>query len=249
MQPLVVLQRKSRVAAALAFQAAQVFRRDGLSASLRFSTGVARGILRERFGNAPKKSNPLDEEFGTDTAENAKLHSLDIGSPNYQYAVYYRATDLPVLDEILRRLEIRHEDYTFIDYGSGKGLVLLRAAAYPFRKVVGVEFARELHETAQRNVARYPAALRRAPVEPVHCDAVEYAPPEGNLALYLYEPFEAPVTRRMIARIDQFRHGRDVLVAYAWSKKQSLSSKPLWDAAPFLHSIAEGDGWTIYRCG
>ena len=230
-------------------QAAGVYRRDGLAASVKFGTGVARALLRERFGSKRTKTNRLDDEFGTDTAANAKLHGLHIDSPNYRYAVYYRATDLPVLDAVLGALDIRHEEYTFIDYGSGKGLVLLRAAAYPFLRVVGVEFARELHETAQRNVARYPAALRRAPIEPVHGDAVEYTPPAGNLVLYLYEPFEAPVTRRVIARIEEFRHGRDVLVAYAWARKKSLSSKPLWDAAPFLRTVVEGDGWTIYRCG
>src|SRR5215469_11495850 len=39
-------------------------------------------------------------------------------------------------------------NYTFIDIGSGKGRMLFVAAEYPFEKVIGVEFAVDLHEIA-----------------------------------------------------------------------------------------------------
>lgn len=243
-----VLKRKAHVAMLRAAETASVFRNQGVLAATRFGVGVLRGVLNERFGpSRPQKSNVLDEQYGTDTAENVKLHSLDIRSPNYRHAVYYRATDYSILVEVLERLVLRHEDYTFIDYGSGKGLVLMRAAGYPFKKVIGVEFARELHDIARRNVERYPAHLRRSEIELVHGDAVEFTPPPGNLVLYLYEPFEAPVTRQLIARIREFRRGRDVVVAYVWSKNPRVTCKALWDAEAFLTKVNEGDSWTVYR--
>jgi hypothetical protein len=245
---IAVLKRKAHVAMLLAKETAGTARNRGMLAAARFGMGAVRGILKERLGpSRPPRTNVVDQQFGTDTAENAKLHSLDIRSPNYQYAIYYRATDFPILVEVLDRLALRYEDYTFVDYGSGKGLVLLRAAGYPFKKVIGVEFARELHETARRNVEIYPAHLRRSEIELVHMDAVEFTPPAGNLALYLYEPFEAPVTRQVIARIREFRRGRDVVVAYVWSKNPMVTCKSLWDAEAFLMKVDEGDSWTIYR--
>jgi hypothetical protein len=245
---LAVVKRRTHVAMSLVKESAGVCRDRGVLAAVRRGVSAVRGVLNERFGPTRKpKINVLDDQYGTDTAENAKLHGLDIRSPNYQYAIYYRATDLPVLAEILSRLALPHEDYTFVDYGSGKGLVLLRAAGYPFKKVIGVEFARELHEIARCNVERYPAGLRRSTIELVHGDAVEFTPPAGNLVLYLYEPFEAPVTRQLIARIREFRRGRDVVVAYVWSKNLNISCKSLWDAEAFLTKVDEGVTWTIYR--
>jgi SAM-dependent methyltransferase len=237
------------VAASLARETARLWREDGAGAAARFGLRAARGVLAERLGPArPPRTNELDRQFGTDTAENLKLHGLDIRGPNYRDAVYYRATNFPILEEILGRLPVRHEDCTFVDYGSGKGLVLLKAAGYPFKKVIGVEFARELHEIAAQNLARHPAGLRRCAVELVHEDAVKYAPPAGNLVLYFYEPFEAPVTRQVIARVrDLPRENRDIVIAYVWSKNPRVSCKPLWDAETFITQVDEGGSWTIYR--
>jgi precorrin-6B methylase 2 len=243
-----VLKRKTRVAMLRAREAAGVFRSHGAVAAAKFGVGLVGGILREHFpGARPPKSNAVDRQYGTDTAEKVKLHGLDIRSPNYQYAIYYRPTDFPILLEILSRLALRHEDYTFVDYGSGKGLALLQAAGFPFRKIIGVEFARELHEIARRNLDRYPARLRRSEIELVHGDAVEFIPQAGNLVIYLYEPFEAPVTRQIIARVREFRLSREVVVACVWSKNAAVCSKSLWDAELFLTTMDEGNSWTIYR--
>src|SRR5215831_11087448 len=43
----------------------------------------------------------------------------------------------------------------FIDLGSGKGRVLLIAAQYPFKSVVGVEFSGTLHKIAQTNISKF----------------------------------------------------------------------------------------------
>jgi SAM-dependent methyltransferase len=228
--------------------AVDTLHRQGLFAALRYGASAGRRSLRGLFGpQEPQEHNIVDDQFGTDTAGTVKLYSLDIRSPNYQYGVHYQPTELPVIAAILGRLTLRHEEYTFIDYGSGKGLVLLSAAAYPFKRVIGVEFAPELYQTAQRNIQTYPAHLRRSEIELVHGDAVDYTPPGGNLVLYLYEPFEVPVTRQVIRRIEEFRHGRDVFVAFTWSTKSIVSSKSLWDSTEFLATVAEGDCWTIYH--
>jgi hypothetical protein len=245
MNPTAVLGRKFRVAALRARDAVATLRNEGPGAALRYGAGVVRAVVHPT--PAPRRTNPVDEEFGTDTAQSAKLHDLDISGPNYRYGVYYQATRFGTLQEVLGRLPVEPSSCTFIDFGSGKGLVVLKAAAYPFKKVMGVEFARELHETAQRNVAMYPPELRRAEIELVHMDVMEFEPPPGDLVVYLFEPFEAPLTKRLLSRMDQLRHGRQLIVAYVWSRNSRLSSKPLWDGAAFLTHCDHGEGWTIYR--
>jgi len=240
------LGRKARVARSLALEALTLLHEEGPRAAARLGMAAARSTLGGHR-KAPKV-NPIDQEFGTDTAADAKLHGLDIESRNVRYAVYYRATNLPILREVLKALEIRPGTYTFIDCGPGKGLVLLEAAAYPFKKVIGVEFARELHEIARRNVERYPPFLLRARIELVCEDAFAFEPPAGNLVMYFYEPFEPPLVQKMIARIGRLSGHREVLVAHVWSTNRRISSRRFWDGAPFLWKAAEGNGWTIYRC-
>jgi hypothetical protein len=61
-----------------------------------------------------------------------------------------------------KKLNIDPRNFTFIDFGSGKGRVLLIAAGLPFKAVVGIEFSRELHEIAVQNISRFPPHLIRA---------------------------------------------------------------------------------------
>jgi hypothetical protein len=79
-------------------------RTQGPAAALRYGAGVVRAVVRPP--PVPRKTNPIDEEFGTDTAESSKLHDLDISSPNYRYGVYYRATRFGTLQEVLVRLPV-----------------------------------------------------------------------------------------------------------------------------------------------
>src|SRR5277367_6459880 len=112
---IAVFKRKTHVAISRTREAGRVLRSHGVMAAAKFGIKLVRGILHERLAGSPPppKSNAVDRQFGTDTAENVKLHGLDITSPNYQHAIYYRATDFPILLEILKRPGIRHEDYTF----------------------------------------------------------------------------------------------------------------------------------------
>ena len=54
---------------------------------------------------------------------------------------------------MLPRLKLT--DFIFLDFGSGKGRALFVAAEHPFRQIIGVEYSREFHETAMRNVHTY----------------------------------------------------------------------------------------------
>ena len=52
---------------------------------------------------------------------------------------------------------------SFVDYGAGKGRVLLLAAQHPFAAVGGIEFAEELHDDAAMNIAQFPRSQHEMP--------------------------------------------------------------------------------------
>ena len=118
-----------------------------------------------------------------------------------------------------------YSQYTFIDVGSGKGRVLFVAAEYPFRKVIGVEFSNALHDDAVANLKRYKFAGRRcADIEPVHADAREFEFPDGNLVIYLFNPFGPEVMGRMLANLERSleRHPRHAIVAMLWPEHSDV---------------------------
>ena len=112
-----------------------------------------------------------------------------------------------------------YSQYTFIDMGSGKGRVLFVAAEYPFRKVIGVEFSNALHDDAVANLKRYKYSGRRcADIEAVHADARDFEFPDGNLVIYLFNPFGPEVMERMLANLERSleKHPRHVIIVMLW---------------------------------
>jgi hypothetical protein len=176
------------------------YEKDGLSEAAGLLIRSVRALTTRTA--APAAVSEFDRTHGVDTGGIVRIASMDIDSPNYVYAVFYKASKPDEVREAIAALPIRHDEFTFVDFGSGKGLVLLIASLYPFRRVVGVEFAADLNRIASANIAAFRGEGQRCHnVQSVHADAAEWEVPPEPLVCYFYEPFEAPVLSRTLANL------------------------------------------------
>lgn len=145
----------------------------------------------------------FDAEHGTDTGPELAL--VDAGVPVDQTArgnAVYRAVWESAFHAAMRALPMNPEGFTFVDYGSGKGKALLMASDYPFRRIVGVEYAPLLHQTAVRNIAAYRSPTQRCrDIVALEQDALDFAPPDGPLLCFFFNPFDAPTLRAVLYRL------------------------------------------------
>jgi tRNA1(Val) A37 N6-methylase TrmN6 len=96
------------------------------------------------------------------------------------------------------------DKFAFIDLGSGKGRALFLAAAYPFKRIIGVEYAPELHEIAMRNTRTYRNPARKcADIQPVCADATSFAFPLLPTVCFMNNPFGEPLIAAVATRIDE----------------------------------------------
>ena len=133
-------------------------------------------------------------ERGLDTHEYAT--TIDHFHPD---RVDYQPSGWRYLRRVLRAREVGPDD-VFLDIGSGRGRVLCQAGRYGFRRMIGVEIAPELNESARRNLDRR-RGLRCRDVELVTADAAEYEIPDDVTVVYLYHPFIGDTFRRVMANI------------------------------------------------
>jgi predicted RNA methylase len=92
------------------------------------------------------------------------------------------------------------DQFTFVDLGAGMGRAMLLAAGFPFRKVVGVELNPTLARIARKNRSLWRAQQSPlAPMRVVCGDAVEFKLPQGPCVAFLFNPFGAPVMKRLLA--------------------------------------------------
>jgi SAM-dependent methyltransferase len=159
----------------------------------------------------------FDARHGTDTSTFAALDGLAIASDNKRHGERYQPSPVHSLRQVLRRLAIRHADFSFVDFGSGKGRALLIAGELPFRRVIGVEFSAELHGRAEQNIVRY---RRRAASEvaAVHADATQFKLPAGDLVLYFFNPFAHAVLHQVLTNINAAlrTQSRKVILIYLY---------------------------------
>ena len=197
-------------------------RLEGRSAS-EVAALIAKNVVHatRRLGPAAAEARLRNAEFdrrwGTETSGLVNLSSLDVDPVRARHGVRYQASSSEVLASAVAAFRIDPKLWNFVDYGSGKGRVVLMAARIGFATALGVEFSAELCRVAEENARRF-ISNGGAPRQPefVLGDAGSFEPPAGPLLAYLYNPFGPPVIDEVAARLAAKAGQREpVLVAYA----------------------------------
>jgi predicted RNA methylase len=187
----------------------------------KLATKSSRKARRILPGLAPKSGlirHPFDLEYGVRTSGLVAGRHLASGQRNDRHITAYYAIAPSVFQGIIVRWrrcrpQAPLDAYTFIDLGAGMGRAMMLAATYSFRSVVGVELHPALARIARRNLAAWRAAGRaRVPTRLFCRDASTFPLPPGPCVAFLFNPFGAPVLRRLLRN---------------WSRALAARSTPL----------------------
>jgi hypothetical protein len=191
------------------------------------------------------RGKAYDWAHHVDTTGVVQISEVSVLGQNGAFAIQYEPVSPDELAEVLQQIDVRFEEYTFIDFGSGKGRVLLMAARYPFRRIVGVEFAKELHDIAARNLARFRGPRQCGRIESIHSDATDFAIPAGPLVIFLNNPFRDPVMAAVMRNlsISLEAEPRDVVFVCVtrWTLTQYI------ERLPGVQHIKSGPAFRMYR--
>jgi len=138
----------------------------------------------------------IERWTGTETSTEADLQTFGLAGEG---RVRYEPSGWLDLRRILRQDDVGPDD-VFADLGSGKGRVVLQAARYPFRRVMGVELSPELTAIAHRNLATM-SDRRCREIELVTADVLEFEIPDDLTVVYLYNPFRGEIFGRVLEKL------------------------------------------------
>lgn len=197
----------------------RLVRRHGVGASVGF---VARNLRHMLADHLARK---WDRRHGVDTAGSIQLDALDVVGPHRAKGNEAVCTSPRSFDFIMKSLPHGLQNHTFIDIGSGKSRTLLLASRYPFAKIIGVEFARELVEIAKDNITSFRDASQKCrSLSVVQADAAAYEFPETPLVVYFYNPFSEDVFEIVLKNLVSSlkRHPRDCFIVYGSSSHRAI---------------------------
>jgi SAM-dependent methyltransferase len=176
----------------------------------------------------------FDLRYGTDTVAFAELGSFTINSRHQNEGYGYQPSRARPFRRLMSALN-PPPNSAFVDFGCGKGRLLLLATEYKFRRITGVEFVEELCEIARDNLARYRRKRDiQAEIRIIHQDAAEYAIQDDDNFFFMFNPFAAPLVEAVVRNIAQStaKRERQVFLIY---------SNPLWCQA------IERQGFSLFR--
>jgi hypothetical protein len=166
----------------------------------------------------PHYTDPaFDAKYGTDTSLRVGLGQLTIESKHVAAANQYQAVYSKRFGEVMALAQDRLREIRVRGSWLRQGQGALLASDFPFRRIVGIEFARELHDAALRNVAIYRSSAQRCrDISSVCVDAIGYEFPEEPLVVFMNNPFGprilAPVAANLRRSLE--RAPRPAVVAY-----------------------------------
>lgn len=180
-------------------------RNQGLSATL----GKLWGLVVDYW---------FEFRYGLDTCSCSELDGLTVAGDNKAKGYRYQPTRVRPLRRLFNAvMPMVPPESVLVDFGSGKGRVLLVAAESGFREVRGVEFAHELCEVARKNVARYKAKTGvETDFKIIESDAAKYIVSADENVFVVCNPFDETILGAVLDNIAASlrKQPRKVLILY-----------------------------------
>jgi ribosomal protein L11 methylase PrmA len=130
-----------------------------------------------------------------------KLRMLSIQGNNLAHASIYQASHYYILEKGFSYLRSIHQNNNIVDFGCGKGRVLVVAAYFEFKNITGIDFARALCVSAEQNIQKTKMNYPQATFNIVCDDVVNYKiKPEQNV-FFFFNPFDDVVMLQVVKNI------------------------------------------------
>ncbi len=142
-------------------------------------------------------------KYKINTVKPESLNDLTIADGDISKSSPYEALNYFILENLLQAFcKLFPNEKRLIDVGSGKGRVMVVAAHFGFSQIIGIDFAKELCETAQINVdkikARFPNTFFK-----IYCnDILNYSIMPADKVFFLFNPFNKEMMEKFSENID-----------------------------------------------
>ncbi|MGD0348732.1 MAG: class I SAM-dependent methyltransferase [Verrucomicrobiota bacterium] len=187
---------------------------------------TSRAALAHLLTYKPDKDYSFDHKYGTDTASTVSVEDLHIADEEAkQAAVFYVSAPARLIRYMFTTLGINYNEFDVVDFGCGKGRVLMVASEFPFRSITGIEISRMLCNVAEENIRKFHSPRLKCSRFEVRClDARNYHPTGEDTVFHFYHPFQAELLKHVLASIST-RHratGKRAVILYTWTAVESL---------------------------
>lgn len=162
------------------------------------------------------------------TAQIVNLNDLTLAGVNSSQNHHYQGASYYVLFHVFKQLPsfLYHSD--IIDYGCGKGRALFVAEQCGFKRLIGLDIAKELIDAALNNETQYAKKNNDSSFLWIQQDATLFAIPEQAQVFYFFNPFGKNIMETVLNNIlnSYEKHPRDIYIIYLNPKFKEVFFHP-----------------------
>ena len=143
-------------------------------------------------------------KYGINTIKRAELKEFTIAQGDIGKSSPYEAVNYYMLENLLENFrKLFPEEKSLIDVGCGKGRVIVAAAHYGFKKITGIDFAKELCAEAEKNINKIRPFFPKTSFRIFWMNILDYKIEPGDKVFFLFNPFNDEIMEQFTEKIDQ----------------------------------------------
>ena len=158
-----------------------------------------------------------ERKYNLDTIELDRLKTITVTGNNLEHASIYQACNYFILEKGLNYLRSINENKNITDFGCGKGRALVVAAHYGFANITGIDFAKALCLSAEKNIQETQRLYSSAKFNIICADVVNYEIEKEQTIFFFFNPFDEIIMLKVVKNIlSSFKEKeRKIYIMYA----------------------------------
>jgi hypothetical protein len=191
-----------------------------------------------------------ESKFGVDTIETVEKDDLDVEEKRRSLAQRYQPTGWLAMPRILSWAKAS-KDSVLVDFGCGKGRVVMSALDWGLKKAIGLEISPSLAEIARNNLQVFKNCRLNTGEGIIEtCDVLDYQFHGDETIFYFFHPFDQPVLVPLLDRIEMSLedHPRKAMLIYYLGRNRDVfATRPAFKQRKTRRIL--GYPCDIYECG
>ncbi|RNI34211.1 class I SAM-dependent methyltransferase [Hanamia caeni] len=142
-----------------------------------------------------------EKKYAIDTIKINRLHDEKIDSENLSHASIYQASNYYLIEKAFEYLKQENVNHALVDFGCGRGRILVVAAHYGFKAITGIDFSTMLCIEAEANVEKISTLFPGIQFEVICADAASYQIRNYQNCFFFFNPFDEVVLLKVVKNI------------------------------------------------
>lgn len=165
-----------------------------------------------------------EKKYRINTTSFSNLSRFKITGNQLSHATEYMPVNYFTIEHLFTHLPEQAKKGSLLDIGCGKGRAMCVAASFGFQKVIGIDFAKEMIEAAEKNLAVTKSTYPSLEYQLTWADLSTLEIGKELQTVFLFNPFDEILLKTVVQKIEASlkAYPRELYVLYASPRHEDV---------------------------